>query len=430
MRSSSAICVQRALRPPVSVANYNIGPRHKFYCLGSISRERADDATSDRAAWLLITFVTFQPEVAKLDSYNGAVSFPRGNLRNSGQREVRKRLSALRRRLGELSLRTTDPSQTEEFVALFQEKRRLEASLRGKLEPRSRRQSLEDSTNPTHAGESENVLANVNRELRRLEKRDGELWLIVTATGILMAAGLLAVLLPSAFLKPGSLHLEVSISKELACGLLVLLTLANTYITSRRIEFRHLRQKMISTVMQNELIRLQSFTDPLTEIYNRRSLEELAGRFIGQARRLEKPLSFLLIDVDRFKHINTRFGHLTGDFVLSEIATLLKGSIRGTDVVIRYGGDEFLIALANTNAVGAATVVNRIQDFLKEWNQSGNLDDFTVSLSIGTAEWIDGKTLDEVLDLADRNMYQEKSHHAPSSQSTDLTHRSTLQQRG
>ena len=246
---------------------------------------------------------------------------------NDRQRELQQRLGALRRRLGELSARRTDASHAEEFVALFQERRRLEASLRGNPEPRFRNH-VEDSTKPAQAGESENVLANVNRELRKLEKRDWELWLIVTATGVLMAAGLLAVLLPSAFLKPGSLHFEITVSKELACGLLVLLTLANTYIISRRIEFRHLRQKTISTAMQNELIRLQSFTDPLTEIYNRRSLEELAGRFIGQARRLGKPLSFLLIDVDRFKQINTRFGHLTGDFVLTEIATLLKGSVR------------------------------------------------------------------------------------------------------
>ena len=134
--------------------------------------------------------------------------------------------------------------------------------------------------------------------------------------------------------------------------------------------------------------------------------------------------------MDRFKQINTRFGHLTGDFVLTEIATLLKGSVRGTDVAIRYGGDEFLIALANTNAVGAAIVVNRIQDSLKEWNQSGNLDDFTVSLSIGTAEWMDGKTLDEVLDLADQHMYEEKFRHVPFSEHEHGTPGSTLQQRG
>jgi diguanylate cyclase (GGDEF)-like protein len=101
---------------------------------------------------------------------------------------------------------------------------------------------------------------------------------------------------------------------------------------------------------------------------------------------------------------------------------LLNGSIRGTDVAIRYGGDEFLILLADTNAAGAATVVNRIQGFLKDWNQSSSLDDFTVSLSIGMAEWTDGKTLDEVLDLADRNMYEEKLQPVPLSELGHPTH--------
>ena len=349
----------------------------------------------------------------------------------NGRQPEQDRLRALSQRLEELSAVSAGAGHAEEFVALFQEKRRLETNLRAVPELRFRNQSVDSpSTKPAHAGhDSDSVMANVNRELRKLEKRDWELWLIVTATGILAAAGLLAVLLPAAFLKPGSLHFEITVSKELACGLLVLLTLANTYIVSRRIEFRQLRQKMISTAMQNELIRLQSFTDPLTEIYNRRSLEELAGRFIGQARRLGNPLTFLLIDLDRFKQVNTRFGHLTGDYVLTETATLLKGSIRGTDAAIRYGGDEFLIALANTNAAGAATVVNRIQAFLNDWNQSSSLDDFTVSLSIGMAEWTDGKTLDEVLDVADRNMYEEKFHRAPLSEPGHLTLGSTLQPR-
>jgi|GraSoi2013_100cm_1033763.scaffolds.fasta_scaffold65675_1 diguanylate cyclase (GGDEF)-like protein len=349
---------------------------------------------------------------------------------DAGQPELQLQLRALSQRLRELSARSTGAAHAEEYVTLFQEKRRLEASLRAAPKPRFRNQSMENSNKAAHDGrDSNSVLANVNQELRKLEKRDGELWLIATATGILVGAGLLAVLLPSAFLKSGSLHFEITVSKELVCGLLVLLILANTYIVSRRIEFRQLRQKTISTAMQNELIRLQSFTDPLTEIYNRRSLEELAGRFIGQARRLGTPLTFLLVDVDRFKQVNTRFGHLTGDFVLTEVATLLKGSIRGADAAVRYGGDEFLIMLSNTNAAGAANVVDRIETLLNDWNQSGSLEDFTVSLSIGMAEWIDGKTLDEVLDLADRNMYQEKFHRAPLSEPGHGTVGSTLQTR-
>jgi diguanylate cyclase (GGDEF)-like protein len=334
---------------------------------------------------------------------------------DSEQTELNDRLHMLSQRLEELSALPSSAGHAEEFVALFQEKRKLEAGLHATSLRRSRNQSRHDpSRKDSHAGhDSDSVLANVNRELRNLEKRDWELWLIVTATGVLVSAGLLAVLLPAAFMKSGNLHFEITVSKELACGLLVLLTLANTYFVSRRIEFRQLRQKMISTAMQNELIRLQSFTDPLTEIYNRRSLEELAGRFIGQAKRLGNPLTFLLVDLDRFKQVNTRFGHLTGDFVLTEIATLLKVAIRGTDAAIRYGGDEFLIALSNTNAAGAAVVVNRIQAFLDDWNKSSRLEDFTLGISVGMAEWTDGKTLDEVLDFADRQMYEEKFQRAP-----------------
>ena len=332
---------------------------------------------------------------------------------NGGQPELQHRLHTLSQRLEELSALPTGAGHAEEFVTLFQEKRRLEMSLLANPKPRWRNQpGGSSSIKPSLAGhDSDNVLANVNRELRTLEKRDWELWLIVTGSGILAGAGLLAVLLPAAFLRSGNLHFEIAVSKELAAGLFVMLTLVNTYLVSKRVEFRRLRQRMISTAMQNELIRLQSFTDPLTEIYNRRSLEELATRFIGQARRLGNPLTFLLIDLDRFKQVNTRFGHLTGDYVLTEVATLLKGSIRGTDAAIRYGGDEFLIALANTNAAGAATVVARIQASLNEWNQSSSLEDFTVSLSLGIAEWTDGQTLDEILDLADRQMYQEKLQH-------------------
>jgi diguanylate cyclase (GGDEF)-like protein len=116
----------------------------------------------------------------------------------------------------------------------------------------------------------------------------------------------------------------------------------------------------------------------------------------------------VLVDVDRFKQVNTRFGHLTGDFVLAEVATLLRGSVRGSDVVVRYGGDEFLIILADTGALGARQVVHRIRRGLWDWNSAGHLEKFELSLSIGISEWSDGRTLDEMLDAADKAMYAEK----------------------
>jgi diguanylate cyclase (GGDEF)-like protein len=229
----------------------------------------------------------------------------------------------------------------------------------------------------------------------------------VCLTSVLIGVGLIAVLSPSALLRQDRVHFEITASRKLLLALAVLLISVNVYMVTKRLDLRRVRGNLISTTIQSELVRLQSFTDPLTEVYNRRSLDEMAGRFISRAMRTHRPLTFLLIDVDRFKEVNTRFGHLGGDMALAEIASLLKSSTRGSDAVVRYGGDEFLVILADT--CQADKVVERIKSYVREWNRAGNLDDFELSLSIGVAQWSDGKTLDEILDLADHDMYAAKA---------------------
>ena len=255
---------------------------------------------------------------------------------------------------------------------------------------------------------TESLLGRVSQQLYSLEKRDWELWTIVSITGILVSLVILVIALPSAFLKNNNVHFEITISRPLAVGLVVLVALLNTYLVGRRLEVRRLREKIISETLQKQIIEQQSFTDPLTEIYNRRSLDDIVGRFMSHARRRRMPLTFLMVDVDKFKRVNTQFGHLTGDFVLAEVANLLKASIRGCDAVVRYGGDEFLILLADTTDLGANAVAARIATHLKEWNTQSHLEGFALCLSLGTAEWKDGQTLDEVLDVADRRMYLNK----------------------
>lgn len=327
---------------------------------------------------------------------------------------MQQRLDEINQRLEELLNAPKDPALSEEIVSLFQEKQKLQAIDLASRNTRSASIQIRLRDQPKQENHSGSILGNINTELAKLEKRDWELWWIVSATGVLLGGGLLAFLLPAAFMKSESLHLEVTVPRQLAIGLMVLLILLNTYLVSRRVELRRMRQRTISSTIQNELVRLQSFTDPLTEVYNRRSLEDLANRYISHARRLKRPLTFLLIDVDHFKHVNTRFGHLTGDFVLVEIAGLLRTSVRGCDAVIRYGGDEFLTIVADATAEKAQRVVERMQSNLTEWNKCAHLENCTMSLSIGVAEWTDGQTLDEVLDLADQDMYAKKAHASPS----------------
>lgn len=264
---------------------------------------------------------------------------------------------------------------------------------------------------------SESILARLSEQLTALEKRDFEQWLIVVGTGILVGAGLVAILFPSAILREGALHFELNVSRELFLGLIALLILFNSYMISSRLKLRRARGKVISTAIHSELLRLQSFSDPLTEAYNRRSLDDMLQKYTRRAHRLQKPLSFLMIDVDDFRMINSRFGHTTGDFVLLEVATILKSAVRGSDAVIRYGGDEFLIILADAPLEDVEVIIARIERFVEDWNESGHLKDFELALSVGAAQWAEGKTTDEFMNEADQNMYTAKARgkeHRPS----------------
>lgn len=257
-------------------------------------------------------------------------------------------------------------------------------------------------------GNSESVVSRLSQQLSALEKRDWDLWVIVVGTGILVSVGIIALLAPGAIMKGGFLQFDLRLSRELFLGLVALVVILNTYVISRRLELRRAREQVISMSIQNELLRLQSFIDPLTEVYNRKALDEMTAKYIRRAQRLEKPLTFLLIDTDRFKEINTRFGHLTGDFVIAEISTLLRSAVRGSDAVVRYGGDEFLIILADAPRAGAEIAIQRIERLVEEWNRAGHLKDFELSLSIGMSEWKPGMTVDQILSDADQAMYAMK----------------------
>jgi diguanylate cyclase (GGDEF)-like protein len=154
----------------------------------------------------------------------------------------------------------------------------------------------------------------------------------------------------------------------------------------------------LERVLLFEEVRALSLTDPLTGLANRRQMDVVLKRSFAAARRGE-PLSVALLDLDGFKAINDERGHLEGDRILCTVADRLREEVRGADLAVRFGGDEFLLILPGTGVCGARALSRRIQDALAP----------LVSLRAGAAEYHPGmKSERDLIASADQDLYAAK----------------------
>jgi len=163
--------------------------------------------------------------------------------------------------------------------------------------------------------------------------------------------------------------------------------------------------------LQNEL-KEQAIHDPLTGLHNRYYLNQVLALEVKRSKRYNHCMAFLMIDVNRFKEINDRYGHQVGDEVLKEVASLLREVVRESDIVVRYGGDEFLVVLLETDGE-SDFVKRRIAEKIALRNKKNGWPDFPVTLSIGSAYWDpqDSQSVDQIMNEADKRMYGEKKQH-------------------
>ncbi len=151
-------------------------------------------------------------------------------------------------------------------------------------------------------------------------------------------------------------------------------------------------------------------TDGLTQAYNKRYLMEVLERDLHRSQRYGRPLSVLLFDVDRFKAVNDRYGHLAGDEVLSELCRRAKSLVRGDEMLARYGGEEFALVMADTELADAMIVAERLRKLIAEGPFTTDGAQFQVTISIGVASTRgeSGVTVASLLDQADQHLYTAK----------------------
>lgn len=156
---------------------------------------------------------------------------------------------------------------------------------------------------------------------------------------------------------------------------------------------------------QQELMKV-ALTDHLTGLYNRHSLYDVGPRYLSNAKRYEKQLSLLLIDLDHFKQINDTHGHSVGDYVLKAVAEVIQSSCRSGDIAARFGGEEFVLILNNCDEEDALRKAEDLRMVIGTLNPEG----IPVTTSIGVAHYNESDEFGELFDKADQAVYEAKDN--------------------
>ena len=160
--------------------------------------------------------------------------------------------------------------------------------------------------------------------------------------------------------------------------------------------------------LYSEVQRL-AITDPLTGLYNRRGFSEIGYREVERARRYKRPLSVIMLDIDHFKKVNDTYKHAVGDEVLRILAQRCRNRTREVDILGRYGGEEIVILLPETDRAGGLQAAEHLRKDVAEEPFETEVGPLWITISLGVTDSMGGECeLDELVDRADAAMYAAK----------------------
>jgi len=174
------------------------------------------------------------------------------------------------------------------------------------------------------------------------------------------------------------------------------------------IEPQHLVSAVVSRIERMRLLRSFMVRDSLTGLLNHTSIKDQLSREVARAHRLKTPLAFAMIDIDFFKKVNDSYGHSAGDRVIKSLSRLLKQRLRETDIVGRYGGEEFAVILTGTDGPAAVKVLDSIRDAFSRLIHLSEDKEFSVNLSCGVADISHFEDEITIGEAADKALYQAK----------------------
>lgn len=242
----------------------------------------------------------------------------------------------------------------------------------------------------------------IAENLRKLEKRDWWVWANSILVMLLLTGALISFALPS-LMQGATTVLKIKVT-EAIFGLVALVVLFNVYTIYQQVLIKRLRRQLAEKQHHSMILRELAMIDALTGLYNRRFAEQRLTAEVARSARKGHPLMVVLLDLDKFKYINDTYGHPAGDLVLQEFAATLNRAIRGGDLAVRMGGDEFLLILPECNHAQLQLVLDRVGPLEVDWEGRK----FPIKYSVGWKEYASGDQPESMLVAADQALYANK----------------------
>ena len=192
----------------------------------------------------------------------------------------------------------------------------------------------------------------------------------------------------------------------LVVGLLLMVVLRENQRRKRSEE--QLKAMVLQLQLSRRTLEQESKTDPLTHLYNRRGMLELLTSEMTRSKRYNRPCSLIMCDIDYFKKINDKYGHDGGDQCLISLSQLLHQQLRTQDAISRWGGEEFLIMLPETNQRQALAVADKLRQSVAQTPFHYRNQRIALAITAGVAEFDTRSGLESSIERADRALYQGK----------------------
>lgn len=256
---------------------------------------------------------------------------------------------------------------------------------------------------PIANNEADYGVTEIRSNLRRLERR--ELWVWGNAAIIILSLTALIVSLSVSFYLKGLKTIfgwDLSLAVRVLVGLVLVFT---GHMIYQHLRLRSIQKGLAEQQIQAEVFRRLAMFDPLTGLYNRRFAEQRLKAEIARSERRGLSMIVVLLDLNDFKQINDGYGHLAGDQVLKEFASRLSQATRGSDLAVRWGGDEFMLLLLDCEVEQLSVVLARLEGFTVEVCGKP----MAVSFSVGWKAYEPGDGFEALIEKTDRNLYSHKA---------------------